>query len=156
MTAIEYSDPPTLWQAATGSPQKIVIQVPAGRFLEAEDLAAGRIDPFHDRANGTVLAGGIHRLKYQQHCMTIIGKQRFLQTIEFPDRFFSVCACYAISPDRELSAPLRLGNCHHRGRGISIRVLQTFFFPLLFGFCVAAFAGSLLIERPLNVRVDHW
>ena len=48
------------------------------RLLEAEDLAALRIHAGHDVLDGAVLAGGVHRLKNQQHRPGVVGVNEFL------------------------------------------------------------------------------
>ena len=49
------------------------------RLLEAEHLAAFRIDSGHDMPDGTVFAGAIHSLKDQEQCMPIGGVVKILQ-----------------------------------------------------------------------------
>ena len=48
------------------------------RLLEAEHLAALWIHAGHDVTNGAVLAGGVHRLKNQQHRVGVAGVNEFL------------------------------------------------------------------------------
>ena len=58
------------------------------RVLEAEDLAALRIDPGHDVPDGAVLAGRVHRLKDQQHGIAVGRVEKPLQRAQLVDVFF--------------------------------------------------------------------
>ncbi len=49
------------------------------RLLEAEHLAAFRIDPGHDMPNGSIFAGAIHSLEDQEQGMPIGGVVKILQ-----------------------------------------------------------------------------
>ena len=64
--AVEDADPPAFRQIARGAPQKIVLQFDGAGMLEAEDLAALRVDPGHHMPDGAVLSRRIHRLENQQ------------------------------------------------------------------------------------------
>jgi hypothetical protein len=60
---IEDADLPAFGKPPCCAPEKIMFQLVGARLFETENLAASRIDPGHDVANGPVLAGGIHALK---------------------------------------------------------------------------------------------
>ena len=64
--SVEDADPPAFRQIAGGAPEKIVLQFRRAGMLEAEHLAALRIDPGHHVLDGAVFSGRIHRLKNQQ------------------------------------------------------------------------------------------
>ena len=70
--AVEDADPPAFRQTAGRAPEKIVLQFLGARLLEAENLAALRIDPGHHVLDGAVLAGGVHRLKDQQDGIAVL------------------------------------------------------------------------------------
>ena len=61
------------------APQEVVLQFLGARVLEAEDLAALRIDAGHDVPDRAVLAGRVHRLEDQQHGMAVRCVQALLQ-----------------------------------------------------------------------------
>ena len=65
--SVEDADPPAFRQIAGGAPEKIVLQFRGAGMLEAEYLAALRIDAGHHVLDGAILSGRIHRLKNQQH-----------------------------------------------------------------------------------------
>src|SRR5450759_1020607 len=81
--SVEDADPPALRQSQRGAPQKIMFQFVCGRMLEAENLAALWIDAGHHVPDGTVLPGGVHRLKYQQHRITVGCVVRLLLRTQF-------------------------------------------------------------------------
>ena len=58
------------------------------RLLEAEHLAALRIDPGHDVPDGAVLAGSVHRLKNQQHRIAVGRVVKTLQRAQLLHLFF--------------------------------------------------------------------
>ena len=58
-------------------------------MLEAEDLAALRIDPRHDVLDGAVFSGCIHRLENQQHGMAVGGIQKLLLLTQLLDMIAS-------------------------------------------------------------------
>ena len=64
--SVEDADPPAFRQIAGGAPEKIVLQFGGAGMLEAEYLAALRIDPGHHVLDGAVFSCRIHRLKDQQ------------------------------------------------------------------------------------------
>ena len=68
---VEDADPPAFGKPAGGAPEKVVLQFLGARLLEAEDLAALRIDAGHDVPDGAVLAGGVHALEDQQQRMAV-------------------------------------------------------------------------------------
>ena len=69
--SVEDADPPAFRQIAGGAPEKVVLQFGGAGMLEAEDLAALRIDPGHHVPDGAVFSRRIHRLKNQQHGIAI-------------------------------------------------------------------------------------
>jgi hypothetical protein len=64
--AVENADSSALGQIARGAPKKIVLQFSRARMLEAEYLAALRVDPRHDVLDRPVLSRRVHGLKNQQ------------------------------------------------------------------------------------------
>ena len=56
-----------------------MIELFARRRLERMDLAALRVDPGHHVLDRAVFAGGIHRLKDQQHRPSILRVETLLQ-----------------------------------------------------------------------------
>src|SRR4029077_13569868 len=54
--AVEDSDPSKLGQVASGPPEKVMLELGGARMLEAEPLAALRIDSRHDVSDGAVLS----------------------------------------------------------------------------------------------------
>ena len=54
---IEDANPPAFGKPARRAPEKIMFQFFGAGLLETENLAALRIDPGHDVADGPVLAG---------------------------------------------------------------------------------------------------
>jgi hypothetical protein len=64
--AVEYAHAPALGQRARAAPEKVVVELFRARVLEAEYLAALRIDAGHDVLDDAVLAGCVHRLEDQQ------------------------------------------------------------------------------------------
>ena len=71
-----------------GAPEKIVLQFLGARMFEAEHLAALRIDAGHDVPDGAVLAGGVHRLKNQQHRIAVGRVVKALQRAQLLNLFF--------------------------------------------------------------------
>ena len=69
--SVEDADPSAFRQIARRAPEKIVFQFGGAGMLEAEDLAALRVDPGHHMPDGTVFSGRIHRLKDQQDGVAI-------------------------------------------------------------------------------------
>ena len=92
--AVENADTATLGQRARGAPQKIMVQLLEARMLETEHLATLRIDTGHYMFDRAVLAGGIHRLKDQQHGITVGGVEEILQFAHLfdvgPQHFFQL------------------------------------------------------------------
>ena len=83
--AVENTDTAALGQGARGAPQKIMVQLLQARMLETEDLATLRIDTGHHMFDRAILAGGIHRLKDQQHGIAVRGVEERLQLAQFGD-----------------------------------------------------------------------
>ena len=69
---------PPLRQALRCTPQKVVVQFLGRRLLEAEDLAALRIDAAHDVLDRPVLAGRVHRLQDDQHRVPVVRVEEVL------------------------------------------------------------------------------
>ena len=86
--AVEDPDPPAFGKPARRAPEKVVLQLLGGRLLEAEDLAALRIDPRHDVADGAILAGRVHPLQDQQQGIAVGRVVQALQGVQCLD----VCA----------------------------------------------------------------
>ena len=70
---------PRSGSALRGTPEKIVIQFRRTRVLEAEYLAALRIDAGHHVLDGAVLSGRVHGLKDQQHRIAVGCVVKLLQ-----------------------------------------------------------------------------
>src|SRR5262245_18559402 len=79
IAAIENADATALGQTLHTAPEIIVIEVFAGRRLERINLAALRIEAGHDMLDGAVFSGGVHRLKYQQYCPTVLRIEHVLK-----------------------------------------------------------------------------
>src|SRR5580658_3116097 len=62
-----------------------MLQFLRARVLEAEHLAALRIDAGHHVADDAILAGGVHGLENQQHGVTFGGVKALLQPVQFGD-----------------------------------------------------------------------
>src|SRR5665647_3124251 len=86
--SVKDADPAAFRQTLGGAPQKIVIQFCSARVFKAEHLAALWIDTGHDVPDGAVLAGGVHRLKNQQHRIVVRGVVKTLQRAQFLYMFF--------------------------------------------------------------------
>src|SRR6202790_4434825 len=63
---VENADPAALGQVARGAPEKVVLQFGGAGMLEAEYLAALRVDARHDMRDRTVFPCRVHGLKNQQ------------------------------------------------------------------------------------------
>ncbi len=63
---VENADPAAFRKVAGGAPEEVVLQFDRARVLEAEHLAALRIDPRHDVPDRAILARRVHRLEDQQ------------------------------------------------------------------------------------------
>jgi hypothetical protein len=64
--SIENPDTPPFGQALEVAPEKVVVEVLRRGLLEREDLAALWIYSRHDVLDGSVLAGGVHRLENEE------------------------------------------------------------------------------------------
>src|SRR5262249_9141045 len=99
VAAIEYSNAAAFGKALQTSPQIIVIKIFACRRLERIDLAALRVDAGHDVLDRTIFSGGVHRLKDEQNCPTVLRVKHVLQFGEGFDagcqRF--LCARFVLS-----------------------------------------------------------
>ena len=76
--AVEDADVAALGQLLLVAPQVVVVEVGAGRDLEAADLDALRVDAAHDVADRAVLAGRVHRLEDHHHAVGVLGGQAHL------------------------------------------------------------------------------
>ena len=86
--SVEDADPPAFRQIARGAPEKIVLQFGGAGMLEAEDLAALRIDPGHHMPDGAVLSRRIHRLKDQQDGIAVGRVEKLLQRAQLRNMLF--------------------------------------------------------------------
>lgn len=84
--SVEDADTPALGQGTLGAPKEVVVKFLGAGVLEAEHLAALRIDAGHDVADGTVLTGRVHSLEDQQQGVAVVGIKQTLQLAE-PARF---------------------------------------------------------------------
>jgi hypothetical protein len=82
VTAVEDADAAPFRKPFVRPPEKIVLEFLGGRLFEGKNLAAGRVDSPHHRANGAVLAGGVHGLKDQQKGKTVIRVEDPLEVVE--------------------------------------------------------------------------
>jgi len=80
---IKDADPSAFGKAARGAPEKIVLEFFGTWLLEAEHLAAFRIDSRHDMPNGPVFPGAVHSLEDQEQCIPIGGIVEILQRAQF-------------------------------------------------------------------------
>jgi hypothetical protein len=62
---VEDADPPAFRKVAGGAPEKIVLQFAGAGMLEAEDLAALRIDTRHHVPDGAVVSCRVHRTAWR-------------------------------------------------------------------------------------------
>ena len=76
--SVEDADPAALRQIARGAPEEVVLQFGGAGMLEAEHLAALRIDAGHHVPDGAVLSGRVHRLKDQQDGMAVGRVEKLL------------------------------------------------------------------------------
>ena len=76
--SVEDADPAAFRQVAGGAPEKIMLQFAGAGMLEAEDLAALRIDARHHMPDGAVFSCRVHRLENQQHGMAIGRVEKLL------------------------------------------------------------------------------
>src|SRR6267378_6542722 len=77
--AVEDADPPAFGQETRGAPEKIMLQLLGARVLEAEYLAALRIDAGHHVFDDAVLAGRVHALEDEQESVPVGRVQQALQ-----------------------------------------------------------------------------
>ena len=76
--AVEDADPAALGQGPRVPPEEVVVELLGRGLLEAEDLAALRVDARHHVLDRAVLAGGVHRLEDQQDRPGIRGVEPVL------------------------------------------------------------------------------
>ena len=86
--SVENADPPAFRQIAGGAPEKIVLQFGGAGMLEAEYLAALRVDPGHDVLDGAVFSRRIHRLKDQQDGIAVGCVEKLLLRTQLRNVFF--------------------------------------------------------------------
>ena len=85
---VEDADAAAFRQTLGGAPQKIVLQFRSTGMFETEHLAALGIDAGHHVPDGAVLAGGVHRLKNQQHRIAVGRVVKMLQRAQLLHLFF--------------------------------------------------------------------
>src|SRR5271169_3744462 len=83
--SVKDANPSAFGKVAGGAPEKIVLQFTGAGMLEAEDLAALRIDPRHHVPDGAVFSSRVHGLKNQQNCMAIRRIEKLLLRAQFCD-----------------------------------------------------------------------
>ena len=76
---------PRSGQATRRAPEEIVLQFRGAGMLEAEDLAALRIDAGHHVLDGAILPGGVHGLENQQDGVAVAGVKQALERAQFLD-----------------------------------------------------------------------
>ena len=86
--SVEDADAPAFRQIARGAPEKIVLQFGGAGMLEAEYLAALRVDPGHHVPDGAVLSRRIHRLKDQQDGVAVGRVEKLLLRAQLRDVLF--------------------------------------------------------------------
>ncbi len=101
--AVEDADASAFRQIAGGAPQKVMLQFGGAGMLEAENLAALRVDPGHHVLDGAVLSGRIHGLEYQQDGMAVGGVQQLLQGAQLRHMLRQQCLRIC-TPARRVSA----------------------------------------------------
>src|SRR5262249_54396951 len=79
---VEDADPSPLGQALGVTPHEVVVQILARGLFEREDLAALWIYSRHDVLDGAILAGRVHRLKYEQQRPAVLGVEHVLLLCE--------------------------------------------------------------------------
>ena len=80
--SVEDADVSPIGEPKRRAPEKIVLQLIAARFNECVDGDPVGVDPRHDRADGAILAGGVHGLKNQKHAVTPVCVHHSLQVVE--------------------------------------------------------------------------
>ena len=64
--------------STAASPEEVVLELLGAGMLEAEDLAALRIDAGHHMLDGAVLARGVHRLEDDEQRVAVVRVQHGL------------------------------------------------------------------------------
>ena len=77
--SVEDADPPAFREITGGTPEKIVLQFGGAGVLEAEYLAALRVDPGHHVLDGAIFSCCVHRLKDQKDRIAIGRVKKLLQ-----------------------------------------------------------------------------
>ena len=85
---IEDGDPPAFGKPVRGAPEEIMFQFLGAWLFETENVAALRIDPGHDVADGAVLAGGVYPLKNQQQRIAVGRVVKLLHCAQLCNVFF--------------------------------------------------------------------
>ena len=131
---------PRSGRSTRGAPEKIMLEFRGAGMLEAEHLAALRIDPRHHVRDDTVLAGRIHGLKNQQHRVAIRGIQQLLLGAEFLDMLLEhrlilvIVSVYGLDAGRPfleihgaaLADTIILGiDAHPHPRGAAMKAVRT-------------------------------
>ena len=100
------ADASALGQRLHGPPQVVVIALLGGRRLEAEDLAALRVDARHDVPDRAVLARGVHRLEDHQQRVGVLRVELVLLLGELLDAVLEQRERFLLVLDR--SGPTRV------------------------------------------------
>jgi hypothetical protein len=69
-------------------PQKVVREVIAGRFLEGLHKNPLWVDARKNVLYASIFASGVHRLKYDQNAVFVLGMEHFLQGLDFIAQLF--------------------------------------------------------------------
>jgi hypothetical protein len=81
--AVEDFDHAAWRDLGMNAPEEIVPGFERGRFFEGCNLAALRVDPTEDMADGPIFACGIHALKDNEERLLLTGEEDILQIDEF-------------------------------------------------------------------------
>ena len=85
--SIEDAYAPAFGKPACRPPEKIMFELFGTRLFEAEDLAAFGIDSGHHVPDGTILAGRVNTLKYQEQGIVVGSVVKLLERAQL----FYVC-----------------------------------------------------------------
>ena len=117
-------DPAALGERLHRAPEIVVVALLRRWRLEAEHLAALRVDAAHDVADRAVLAGRVHRLEDEEQRVGVLRVQPILLARELPDAVLEEHFRLGFVPDvrgpvgivvveRDLRARRRLEPLHH-------------------------------------------